>query len=499
MPQPSKYQSAVIDWFKTGNGNALIEARAGSGKTSLLVMLAAEIDTDKRAVFLAFNKSIATELSNRLPDHVDAATFHSVCLRAYSQTRKRRPKVEGGKLQRLYDALYGSDPDNIRGAVLKLVGLAKASAMVPESSADDWAEIIAHHDVEFDTQTDEENGTQRAREMLAASNAELDIIDFDDMLYLCWLKNAPIHPYDYVMIDEAQDTNTVQRILLSRMLGRDGRLVAVGDSYQAIYGFRGADSGAMDAIKEEFNCRRLPLSISYRCPRAVIDAANAALGLGEVVIEPREDAPEGSVTYSPRMSYGEFSADDMIVCRNTAPVVALAYRLIGARVPCKVLGRDIGRGLVILIKKMRADGIDRLIDKLEEYEQREIEAAMKKRGAEMRMQAITDRVDSIRVSIDALDENHRTVPELIRRIEELFSDNGPRACTLSTVHKAKGMEAQRVFVLDSKLMPSKYARQDWQREQERNLIYVAYTRALESLVFIDSAELREIALSGGVR
>jgi superfamily I DNA/RNA helicase len=369
--------------------------------------------------------------------------------------------------------------------------------MLPDASVEDWRAIVEHHDIEFATVTDEETGIQYAREILAASNAELDVIDFDDMLYLCWLKNAPISRYDYVMIDEAQDTNTCQRELLHRMLGKNGRLVAVGDSFQAIYGFRGADSGAMDAIAEEFNCARLPLSISYRCPRSVITAANTALGLGEEVIEPREDAPEGTVKDAGLFAYSQFNSEDLIVCRNTAPVVGLAYKLIAARVPVKVLGRDIGRGLINIIKKMRAHGIDALEEKIDAWERREVEAAMSKRGAEMRAQSISDKAESIRASIDALDENHRTIPALIANIEALFSDNGPRVCTLSTVHKAKGLEARRVFVLDPQLMPSKYAKQDWQKSQERNLIYVAYTRALDTLMFVDTASLREANAKNG--
>lgn len=493
--EPSKYQAAVIDWFKNGTGNALIEARAGSGKTSLLVMLAQEIETDARSVFLAFNKSIATELSNRLPSHVDAATFHSVCFRALGRTVQKRMKVDAQKTARIYDELYVNanpeETDNLRGAVLKLIGLAKASAMLPDASDSEWSEIIGHHDIDFDTATDEGNAIERARHILAASNADKSTIDFDDMLYMCWLVNAPIVAYDYVMVDEAQDTNTVQRLLLARMLRKNGRLVAVGDSFQAIYGFRGADSGAMDAIASEFNCTRLPLSISYRCPLSVIRAANAALATGEDVIEARADAPEGSVLEAGRMAYKDFRADDLVVCRNTAPVVALAYKLIANRVPVKVLGRDIGRGLVNLIKKLRAAGIDALSSKLDTWESKEIETLTSKRGSEMRIQAITDRAESIRVSIDALDVNHRTIPELIRQIEALFSDNGPAVCTLSTVHKAKGLEAPRVFVLDPQLMPSKFAKQPWQQSQERNLIYVAYTRSLDVLVFADSKELRE--------
>ena len=96
---------------------------------------------------------------------------------------------------------------------------------------------------------------------------------------------------------------------------------------------------------------------------------------------------------------------------------------------------------------------------------------------------MTDRVACILTIAERLDENNRTVPALIARIEALFSEvNG--VITLSTVHKAKGREWRRVAILAPELMPSKWARQDWQQKQEENLMYVARTRAIEHLMYL---------------
>ena len=149
-----------------------------------------------------------------------------------------------------------------------------------------------------------------------------------------------------------------------------------------------------------------------------------------------------------------------------------------------MLGRDLGAGLTSLVKRVKARGIDALIEKLIAWRDREV-AKHTAKGEELKAEAITDRVECVLTVIDSLDENHRTVPALLAAIEGLFSDQGG-CLTLSTVHKAKGKEWQTVAILRPDLMPSKWARQDWQADQEQNLIYVAYTRAKKNLIFIEA-------------
>jgi superfamily I DNA/RNA helicase len=94
----------------------------------------------------------------------------------------------------------------------------------------------------------------------------------------------------------------------------------------------------------------------------------------------------------------------------------------------------------------------------------------------------------LRFFVDSLDEDSRTVESLLAKIELMFTDQ-PEATrlTLSTVHKAKGLEFETVFILDrDKYMPSRYAVQAWQKTQEQNLLYVAVTRAKLRLVYINS-------------
>ena len=265
------------------------------------------------------------------------------------------------------------------------------------------------------------------------------------------------------------------------MIKPGGRLIAVGDPHQAIYGFRGADSEAMGRIKEEFDCQELPLSVSYRCPQAVVRAAQ------EFVegIETFDGAPEGKVeNLSKFPPLEDFTNRDTILCRNTAPLVETAFHLIRNKKPCKILGRDIGVGLENLIKKMRAKDVDGLIDKLMAYQNREIAQHVSK-GREDKAQAVGDKVETLMVLIDNLDEDNRTIEGLVASIQNLFTDNGKGMLTLSTIHKAKGLEWPKVYILGRHdFMPSKWARKAWQKQQEYNLIYVAYTRSQQELYFL---------------
>jgi DNA helicase-2/ATP-dependent DNA helicase PcrA len=496
---PSQYQQAIINWLMTGTGNALVDAKAGSGKTSTLCMLSDVIPNDARtrAAFLAFNRPIADELKRRLPSHVQAATWHSVCRSAllrmpeFARFANVRSWVNGSKFHVLFDMIVNTymDGEKFRSGTKQLVGLMKANALLPDCMDADIMTLIEHFEIDFDEASADggvEQGVRMAREVLTLNNSMLDVIDFDDMLYFAYIMNAPLMKYTHVFIDEAQDTNLIQRRLLARLLSASSRLIAVGDPQQAIYGFRGADSEAMNNIADEFACERFPLSISYRCPRKVIALAQRIVP----AIEARENAPEGTVKKLDTFNLSDFTSKDLVVCRNTAPLISLGFRFLRAHKPVRIMGREIGEQLVSLIQKMRAADVEQLADSLDTYTNREIEKALKKRQ-ENRAEQLGDQRDAVIAIIEGLPEGARTVYEVIAVIRKLFTDEGAaNQTTLSTVHKAKGMESHTVFILDGHLMPSKWAKQAWQQVQEQNLKYVAVTRALDSLFFVKSTQIQ---------
>jgi DNA helicase II / ATP-dependent DNA helicase PcrA len=364
----------------------------------------------------------------------------------------------------------------------KLVGLARQSGVgcLVDDEPGVWNDLAALHDMDLDNErADFDTAIDFARKLLAWSNDSASV-DFDDLLYLAVKDGIVLPKFDMIFIDEAQDTNAIQRAIVRKIMKPGARIVAVGDPAQAIYGFRGADSNSLNKIAEDFNCKRLPLTVSYRCPTSVVDFAKKFV----THIEAAPGAPAGAVVNVGTLwNERDFKANDLIVCRTTKPLVTLAFTLIRAHVPARIMGREIGNGLKSLINKMNGKGIDGLIAKLEAWTLREVEKALAK-GQDSKAEAISDKTDTVMFLISSLTENGRTVPALLALIDSLFADTA-NAVVLSTIHKAKGLEADRVYWLNSSQCPSKWARQDWQKQQERNLCYVAITRARSELLLIE--------------
>jgi DNA helicase II / ATP-dependent DNA helicase PcrA len=476
----STYQLAIYaDIANPDAGNLLVEAVAGSGKTTTLTRAVKHILAGLTHIMLAFNKSIATELSAR---GVNARTFHSLCYSPVTRARGVRT-VDGDKLRGVVDANMGDDDARMYGAFCcKLVGLARQSGVgcLVDDEPGVWADLAALHDMDLDNErADFDTAIDFARKLLAWSN-DAAAVDFDDLLYLAVKDGITLPKFDMIFIDEAQDTNAIQRAIVRKIMKPGARIVAVGDPAQAIYGFRGADSNSLNMIAEEFGCKRLPLTVSYRCPTSVVEFAQKFV----THIEAAPDAPAGSVVnVNTLWNERDFKANDLIVCRTTKPLVTLAFTLIRARVPARIMGREIGNGLKSLINKMNGKGIDGLIAKLNAWTLREVEKAIAK-GQDSKAEAISDKTDTVMFLIESLTENGRTVPALLALIDSLFADTA-NAVVLATIHKAKGLEADRVYWLNSSQCPSKWARQDWQKQQERNLCYVAITRARRELVLIE--------------
>ena len=490
--QLSTYQQAVIDWVTAHletAGALIVQAVAGSGKTYTIVQAAALIPTEHKAVFLAFNKSIATELGAKLPDHVEAKTLNSLGFGACRYNVQGQIKVERNKTRDLIRKHLDEDANEVMGEIMNLIGKAKSHGLIPsgmptpsgtyEATRERWVTLMDRYDID---PNGIEGGTDTFigwADTILREGLKLEgLIDFDDQLYHPVALNYNTWGYDWVIIDEAQDVSHVQRTLLRKFMKNGGaRLIAVGDSHQAIYGFRGADSESLANIGRLFKAETLPLSISYRCPRKVIEIAQQYVPH----IECSETAEDGEVLYPKDWSVDSFSDDDLVVCRNTAPLIELAYKCIAEGHAVHVMGREIGKGLINVIRKAGGRNhlqltLEDFAPKLDNWVERQM---VKAKDDESKQAAVTDKLDCLRVLGAGLD----TVSELVASIEEIFSDSA-KGTTLATVHKAKGLEAPRVFILEPDLMPSPWARKEWQQEQERNLQYVAVTRALETLVYL---------------
>lgn len=520
--KPSPFQQRIFDWVHGGSGNGLCEAVAGSGKTTTLLQA---LNYIQRIVFLAFNKSIATELKQRAPGHVHTMTINSLGHQAVMK-HITRPKIEFRKtisLIRAYqeDAIQSLDlsladwrgfEQNLR----KLVSLAKSSGLVPESvrgnrlledSEENWRQIIDHHDLRFpgtpwadDEEGEDDSGQPAISHAIDIARAVLsdgletrfDGIEFDDQIYLPVVLNFDLPKYDWILVDEAQDLSPMQNALIAKAAHEDTRFLFVGDRRQAIYAFRGADHNSLSNIEKKFSTEIHPLSISYRCPKKVVELAKAVVP----TIEPFEHALEGEIEHLETYEKLNFYAGSLVVCRSNAPLVKLTYHLLSKRIGVKLLGRDICEMVISVIEKIKPIAITVLPELLDLWHEKEI-AKARKRNPDADLSYIDDKKEVIEVLL-----NHTkatAVSEFISEIEAIFSkttDEGskainPNTVNLATIHKAKGLEADTVYFLDRDRIPSRYAKKPHQIEQENNLYYVGVTRAKKRLVFISTPTKEE--------
>jgi DNA helicase-2/ATP-dependent DNA helicase PcrA len=485
---PSPQQQAVFDFIRRMIGNAFIEAVAGAGKTTTLIELCRLIQ-GKYIAFAAYNKKIADEIKEKVAREglkVNVGTFHSYGFGAW---RKVAPNVRVAKGNEKWDMVLFDVPEEYHAFVKRTVSLAKQRALGVFGSIHDtaqWYSIVDHYSLseDLDETCDIEQAIRYCISVLLQSNNLCrEIIDFDDMIYAPVFFNARMWQNDYVLVDEAQDTNPARRALARKMLRPGGRIIFVGDRHQAIYGFTGADNDAVNRIIEEFNCEQLPLTVTYRCPKTIVAAAQRYVSH----IEAHEDAPEGEVRNVTEEEFeklrGELRPTDAILCRNTKPLVALAYTLLRAGIACHVEGRDIGAGLLVMVNKWKVKSVETFLKRLEKWETQQIERH-KAKNNELAIESVVDKCETLRVLCDGC----ATLDDVRARIADLFRDtdeNNRNSLTLSTVHKSKGREWEQVYILGfSRYMPSRYAKLPWEQEQERNLIYVAFTRAKERLTIV---------------
>lgn len=307
MFQPSPYQSAIFTALRERRGNLCVRAVAGSGKTTTIVQALRVIpqrDPDRfttySTLFLAFNKTIAEALRSKCPSHVQCSTFHALALRALKRVlgpeAQRKDFIDSRKVAKLVFSLTDRDDPDASG-IMRLVGLTKSVPREPSSWSDsDLADLAARYELSFD---EPRSAWHITRSVAERSYKERQFsIDFDDMLFLAVMLNAPFDQQDYIFVDEAQDTNDIQIEILDRLYRRSAPqgtpsvesvisriqeitpsslLCAVGDPAQAIYGFRGANADSMDRIASRFAAEWYPLSVSYRCSLAVVEEANRIL------------------------------------------------------------------------------------------------------------------------------------------------------------------------------------------------------------------------------
>jgi superfamily I DNA/RNA helicase len=453
--QWSAYQRAVFDHVADPEaGHLVVEALAGSGKTSTIVEALTHIFEDESALFCAFNKSIATELKPRVPDGVMVSTLHSLGLRTLTAAHGRR-ELKQYYVSDMAREIFGRERrhSEARTATTKLVSAAKSVCC--ELPDHDRLDAIADA-FGLDIKPEVRNRVIAAAKRILVNCADAPStapIDFDDMVWLPIVQQLQPRTYDWLFVDETQDLNAVQLSLVQVACG--GRVVAVGDRRQAIY---------------------LPLSITYRCPLAVVAEAQAIVP----EIEAAPNAIEGSVITS---SYEQLKRGaqpgDYVISRTNAPLLSLCFGWLRAGVRAVIKGRDIGQGLETWIKGTNATDVQTLRRCIDAWEQGECRRLAE---AERDSSHVVDKAACLRVLCEADGQGDPTIYDVLARISKLFGDGSERgAIVLSSTHRAKGLEADRVWLLRDTYC-------QWPGDEESNLLYVGITRSKKDLIYCEKGD-----------
>lgn len=476
----SKYQTTFFNEVLEGKNDILLRAVAGASKTYCIVESLNYLSPTKSVGFFAFNNHIVEELKNRCPSYVDITTLHSYGWRhmqIYFGGTKLNPnkgwiwceKLLNHKIQPIDRGWYYT-------TIIRLIDLLRYNVLTKKKELID---VANKHNMDYVS----EELIDDAFNVFGVMCEDKSCFDFTDMIYVpAILHDIKLKTYDIVFVDEAQDLSIAQHMLLTRAAKKkNSRTIVVGDPNQAIYGFAGSDALSWKRFEERPNIKQLPLSVCYRCAKNIVYKAQ------EIVeeIEPFEDSPEG--IYREDGKIAQIKKGDWVLCRNVKPLIILYIDLLKNNKRAYIKGEDIGKNIVSLIKQTKSKDMKtvkiKLLGKYKQTRDELINKGVKNVDKHPKLGYLQELI----TIISFLSEKYKTVDGIESAVGKMFKDNGD-GILLSTIHKAKGLENDRVFIICPNLIPSNYATQPWQLEQEHNLRYVAYTRAKKELIIVDDFE-----------
>lgn len=488
MFSPSSKQEAIIKTWQDTDNNILINAVAGSGKTTTLLELLKFCEY--RTLFLAFNKSVQEEIQSKIDERGlvqgKALTMHSLGLSAI-RNRYKKVVVKSGKNFELIKLLQAKEKKIFKG--MSWSDKLKLSYTIMDMNdisrlflTDDVKEIKKHMesmDKSFDSSAEVVSLWTSFIEIREEGyKASTLLVDFNDMIYLAAREKLYI-PTDptYLMIDEAQDLNLAQHQLIENLLsqGTVRKWIAVGDRNQSIYGFSGAYTSSFDKFLSRDKVVELPLDICYRCATSIIDATNEVYDVMEY-----GKSEKGIVAIVDDIN--EVKGESMIICRNTSPIIKMYFELLSLGMPVYIKGDDILASIHRFLKPYLNYTVSGT--KLELQHKLEDLQASKSEDARIKLYLFKEDYANFKALVSNLSTDYEIIKDMLAKIENLFKIKD-KATMLCTIHKAKGLEADIVYILNENLIPSKFAKSVEQLKQEQNLKYVARSRAKKELYYLN--------------
>lgn len=554
-------QKEIFTFVKDGVGHGIIDAVAGAGKTTTIIEAARYVENKSRVLFCAFNKSIATEISERFikkgMSSVTTNTMHALGLQILNSNNNSDKKYElkntkytdllktpelskkllkyGKQVVKYYGYKYDNFVERDRQTyevnnVLNRFAYRlseinnKFRLTLCKDGFENFKSMVIHYGIFKDNEIGNKNFDEEviayleALKVLIEAGNELSekykIIDFTDMLYLPYhWKLYPQKKFDFVFVDECQDLSRSQLAVALKYAKKESRILSVGDPRQSIYGFTGADIQSFNNIEKYTNAKKLPLTLCFRCPQKIIELAKSVRT--DILGSKDYDGTVEQLLMSQVVSAAV--PNDLIICRTKDPLLLLVFQFIEQNKKIKI-HPDIAQSMIgklrrLFIKdelykniKYEYNGFEGLRDSVFSRRQSIIhKEAQRFFDVERRKQHIEDELFLLESELNFLNKRYEIwkndclcLEDIFKKIK-LYVSEKINPIVISTIHSAKGLESDRVFILEYSKLPLKRDEQkDWEIIQEINLKYVAVTRAKEVLYQVDSESLENVEREGNL-
>lgn len=443
------------------------------GKTSTLEMIEQAVDV-RPILYLVFNKRNAEEAEERMLSTTTVRTFNSLGHRIWAKAcAKNQLRVDPKKSAELLREIIKEVKDrptqgliwSVFWEVIHAVGMAKAVGYVPEEKYQNAQRLIDRAGFHSSLEEDPDDFTSDLIDALLIRSIKASYdgwIDYNDQLYMPALFGGTYPRFPLVMVDECQDLSPINHAMLSKLLAK-GRLCAVGDRWQNIYGFRGAKAHSIEDLVATYSCQQADLSVSFRCPSEIVKAARWRVPNFKWIKE------GGHAEALRSLVVASMPDNATVICRNNAPALRCAFGLLSSGRSVSIAGSDIGPKLIAMMKKLGDGNLSKstVLGLIDDWE-----------AEKLAKESITASDMAACMRIFA---NHgNTLDTAISYAEHLFAQKG--SIRLLTGHKAKGLEFDTVYFLDPHLCGD--------GEQDLNLRYVIQTRSKDRLFEIDSRDIR---------
>lgn len=469
-PPPTEEQLDIISTAVNSNDNIMIRSLAGTGKTSTIEMVERQIKT-KPILYLVFNKKNAEEAKDRLLSTTTCKTLNSLGHNIWARAVGKKLTLNTKKTQDILRGIIDETPRKLQQPlwdcywpVIDGVNRAKTAGYVPDGKFPNAKRLIeadAFHaslDEIPDDLTCDLIDAVLTRSIQAAYAGS---INYDDQIYMPGLFGGAYPRFPVVAVDEFQDLNAVNYEMLKKLV--KGRFLGVGDPWQSIYGFRGAKPGIMAEAEAKFSCTVKNLSVSFRCPRAIVEHVHWRVPHFKWIKD------GGYVRLLNELDINDIADNCTFICRNNAPLFSVAIRFLAAGRSVTVHGSELGPKVVGIMRKLGNGDEKRgeVLGLIEQWKQSKIE-----KGSKIAI--------DIAECMAVFASHGEDLDQAIRYAEHLFNQKG--SIQLMTGHKSKGLEFDNVYFLNSYLCTDE--------EQDLNLKYVIQTRSKDRLYEIDSIDIR---------